>query len=87
LDWGIIIKSTPQAQLLGEAHLIAEKLASYSPQAVRWTLEVLNHASEASLVDALAYEASLFGLCFSTEDMKEGTSAFLEKRKAQFKGR
>ena len=87
LDWGLVVKVTPYEQLLDEAKLLAGKLASYSPLAVRWTLEALNRASDASLVDGLAYEASLFGLCFATEDMKEGTLAFLEKRKAVFKGR
>ncbi|MBI4527374.1 MAG: enoyl-CoA hydratase/isomerase family protein [Deltaproteobacteria bacterium] len=87
LDWGLVVKVVPQARLLEEANLFADKLASYPPLAVKFTLEVLNRASEASLSEGLTYEANLFGLSFATEDMKEGTAAFLEKRKAEFKGK
>jgi enoyl-CoA hydratase len=65
----------------------AQKLAAYSPIALKYTLEAINMGLEVPLDEALAHEANLFALSFATEDMKEGTSAFLQKRKALFKGK
>jgi enoyl-CoA hydratase len=73
--------------LMPEANLLAQKLASYPPLMLKYTLEAINTASDLPLNEGQAYEANLFGLCFSTEDMKEGTAAFLEKRKAKFRGK
>lgn len=87
LDWGLVNKVVPQSGLASKAAMLAEKLASYSPLALKYTLEAINTASDAPLAEGQAYEANLFGLCFATEDMKEGTAAFLEKRKAEFKGK
>jgi enoyl-CoA hydratase len=87
LDWGLVNKVVPQSGLASEAAMMAEKLASYSPLALRYTLEAINTASDVPLPEGQAHEATLFGLCFATEDMKEGTRAFLQKRKPEFKGR
>jgi enoyl-CoA hydratase len=87
LKWGLVAKVVPPASLMTEANLLAQKLASYSPTMLKYTLELINTASDLPLNEGQAYEANLFGLCFSTEDMKEGTAAFLEKRKANFKGK
>ena len=87
LEWGLLTRVVPQSILIEETNVIAEKLASYSPVALKYTLEAINKAADVPLAEGLSYEANLFGLCFSTEDMKEGTSAFLQKRKAQFKGK
>lgn len=87
LEWGLLTRVVPQSKLIEEAHVIAEKLASYPPIALKYTLEAINKAADVPLAEGLSFEASLFGLSFSTEDMKEGTSAFLQKRKAQFKGK
>lgn len=87
LKWGLVNKVVPQSGLASEAAMMAEKLASYSPLALRYTLEAINTASDVPLPEGQAHEATLFGLCFATEDMKEGTRAFLQKRKPEFKGR
>jgi len=87
LQWGILNKVVAPERLIEEANILAQKLAGYSPLALKHTLEVINMGPEVPLNEALAHEANLFGLSFATEDMKEGTSAFLQKRKAEFKGR
>jgi enoyl-CoA hydratase len=87
LDWGLVNRVVPQARLAAESAELAGKLASYSPLALKYTLEAINTASDVPLAEGQAYEATLFGLSFGTEDMKEGTAAFLEKRKADFKGK
>jgi len=66
---------------------LGHTLASKGPVAMRYVLDAVANGLDMNLADAEAHEAALFGLVFSTEDMREGTSAFLEKRKAQFKGR
>ena len=87
LQWGIVNKVVAPARLMEEASAFAQKLAAYSPIALKYTLEAINMGLEVPLSEALAHEANLFALSFATEDMKEGTSAFLQKRKAQFKGK
>jgi enoyl-CoA hydratase len=87
LEWGLVNRLVPQARLAFEAGMLAEKLASYSPVALKYTLEAINTAFDVGLVEGQAYEASLFALCFDTEDRKEGIAAFLEKRMAKFAGK
>ena len=87
LAWGLAAKVISLSELLAEARAVAEKLASYSPVAMKLTLQALTAAAELPLAQGQAYEANLFALCFATDDMKEGTAAFLEKRKPQFKGK
>jgi enoyl-CoA hydratase len=87
LEWGLVAGVVPAESLMPEANLLAQKLASYPPIMLKYTLEAINTASDLPLNEGQAYEANLFALCFSTEDMKEGTAAFLEKRRAKFKGK
>jgi enoyl-CoA hydratase len=66
---------------------LAEKIASKAPIALQFAKEAVKFASRSNLDEGLRREIDLFSLCFSTEDKKEGVSAFLEKRKPEFKGR
>jgi len=84
---GLVNKVVPAASLQAEAKALATLLASKAPVAVRYILEAVAGGLEMKFADAQDYEATLFGLVSTTEDMREGTKAFLEKRKAEFKGR
>ena len=84
---GLVNRVIPAAQLMTEARALAQALAAKAPVAVRYILEAVAGGLEMSMSDAQAYEATLFGLVFTTDDMREGTRAFLEKRKASFQGR
>lgn len=85
LAWGLVHRVVPRDKLLGEAMQVAEKLARYSPVALKRMIDVLDRAGEGR--GSLSYEANLFALCFAAEDMREGTAAFLEKRPPNFKGK
>ncbi len=74
-------------ELLAGAEAILNTIYEKGPVAVKLCIEAVNHGLELTLDEAIQLEANLFGLCFSTEDMKEGTAAFVEKRKARFTGR
>jgi enoyl-CoA hydratase len=65
---------------------MARKITKNGPVAVRMALESIYRGADTSMRDALDFESSLFGLLASTADMKEGMTAFLEKRKADFRG-
>jgi enoyl-CoA hydratase len=84
---GLVNRVVPAAALMDEARALARTLASKAPVAVRYILEAVAGGLEMSLADAQDYEATLFGLVATTEDMREGTRAFLEKRKPTFHGR
>ena len=84
---GLVNKVVPAATLMTEARALAATLASKAPIAVRYILEAVSGGLEMSFADAQDYEATLFGLVSTTDDMREGTRAFLEKRKAAFQGR
>lgn len=84
---GLVSGVVPREDLLEEAKTLLRKVTKNGPQAVRLALESIYRAQDAPLFEALATEASLFGLLASTEDMQEGMTAFLEKRKPDFKGR
>jgi len=84
---GLVNRVVPAANLMAEARALAKTLASKPPIAVRYMLEAVAAGLEMSLADAQDYEATLFGLVATTEDMREGTGAFLDKRKPAFKGR
>lgn len=86
-EMGLVNKVVPAADLLAEARKMAAQLAAKAPLAVRYILEAVHHGMELPLSDAQAFEATLFGLVASTDDMKEGTRAFLEKRQATWRGR
>jgi len=84
---GLVNRVVPAADLLKTAEELARKIAANAPLAIRFALEAVNHGLEMTLPEGLYLEATLFSLCCTTEDMKEGTRAFLEKRPAKFTGR
>ncbi len=84
---GLVNKVAPLSELLNEAKKLAEIIMSKGPVAIRLAMVAINQGLQMSLEQGLQMEASLFGLTCATDDMKEGTSAFLEKRKPAFKGR
>src|SRR5690242_6754843 len=81
---GLVNRVVPAADLIGEAKKLAAQLASSAPIAMRYIINAVNRGVEMPFADACQYEATLFGLVASTDDMREGTKAFLEKRKASF---
>ena len=87
LRLGLVNRVVPAADLLPEAHKLAAVMAAKAPIAVRYILEAVRSGVQLPLGEAQAFEATLFGLVASTEDMREGTRAFLEKRKAEFRGK
>jgi enoyl-CoA hydratase/carnithine racemase len=82
---GLVNKVVHQTELMKTAMAMAEKICSKGQIAVRMSLKAVNMTAETSLSDGQKLEASLFGLCCDTADFKEGTTAFLEKRKPAFK--
>lgn len=84
---GLVSAVHPRAEVLERGKALLRTVTKNGPLAVRMALESIYRAVDTSTLEALDYESSLFGLLASTEDMKEGMSAFLEKRKADFKGR
>lgn len=82
----LVTRVVPAAELASAAQTLAEQLANAAPLALRSMIDAISLASDAPLDIGLEYESQLFGLVFSTDDMKEGTGAFLEKRKPQFRG-
>ena len=84
---GLVNRVVPAAALLTEAKKLAADLARQAPIAVRYSLDAINHGLEMPFVEGCRFEATLFGLVASSEDMREGTRAFLEKRKPEFKGK
>jgi enoyl-CoA hydratase len=77
----------PAAELMTAARAMAAELASKPPLAVRYAMEAVHRGVDMSFNEACQLEAALFGLVMATEDKREGTAAFLEKRKPEFKGR
>jgi enoyl-CoA hydratase/carnithine racemase len=84
---GLVNEIVPATDLITRAEAILTEIAANAPIAVKFALEVTNKGLETSQSEGLLLEASYFGLCAATEDKKEGTSAFLEKRAPQFQGR
>jgi enoyl-CoA hydratase/carnithine racemase len=84
---GLVNEVVPAADLIGRAEAVLKQIAANAPIAVKFSLEATNRGMNTSQAEGLALEASYFGICASTEDKKEGTSAFLEKRAPQFHGR
>ncbi|HEX5275433.1 MAG TPA: enoyl-CoA hydratase-related protein [Candidatus Rubrimentiphilum sp.] len=83
---GLVQKVVPQAQLLEEAKRIATVIAAKAPLAIQGTKRAINAGAHLSIADALELEAVEFGTLVGTNDFKEGTSAFLEKRKPNWSG-
>ncbi|WP_165979421.1 enoyl-CoA hydratase-related protein [Paraburkholderia guartelaensis] len=84
---GLVNEVVPAADLIGRAEAILKTIASNAPIAVKLSLEAVNKGLDAGQSEGLALEAAYFGLCAGTEDKREGTTAFLEKRAPQFLGR
>src|SRR6202140_3134133 len=84
---GLVNEIVPAADLITRAEAILNKIGSNAPVAVKFSLEAVNKGMETSQGEGILLEASYFGLCAGTEDKKEDTSAFLEKRAPQFHGR
>jgi len=84
---GLVNRVVPAADLLAEARKLAAQLAASAPVAVRYIIDAVNKGLEMPFGEACRYEATLFGLVASTDDMREGTKAFLEKRKPTFTGK
>ncbi|HTZ47808.1 MAG TPA: enoyl-CoA hydratase-related protein [Verrucomicrobiae bacterium] len=74
-------------QLFWAAETMAKKIIANAPLAVKYCMEAIERGVEMPVMEGLFLEATLFGLCCATEDMREGTKAFLEKRTAQFQGK
>ena len=87
LQLGLVNRVVAPADLLPAARTLAAELASKAPVAVQYIIEAVNKGLEVSFDKGQFLEATLFGLVASTDDMREGTKAFLEKRKATFTGR
>jgi enoyl-CoA hydratase len=84
---GLVNRVVPPADLMPEAKKLAAALAAKAPIAMRYIIDGVNRGLEMPLADAAIFEATLFGLVASTDDMREGTRAFLQKRKPDFKGK
>jgi enoyl-CoA hydratase len=84
---GLVNRVVPAAQLMDEARKLAQTLAAKAPVAVRYILDAVASGADMTFAEAEDHEATLFGLVSTTDDMREGTRAFLEKRKPTFTGK
>jgi len=84
---GLVNRVVPPAALADEMWRLAVTLAAQAPVAVRHILESVHRGLDMPLAEAAAFEASMFGLVYASEDVREGTTAFLEKRTPRFTGR
>src|SRR5688572_8715472 len=83
---GIVNRVVPASELEAQTMALAEQLASSAPLALRGMIDCVNIGGECGIEEGLEYESAQFGLMFSTQDMREGTTAFLERRKPAFRG-
>jgi enoyl-CoA hydratase len=83
--FGLVNKVVPVEQLMETVMALAKKIASKAQLAVRYSKIAINRGYETDIDTAISFENQIFGLCFATEDQKEGMTAFTEKRAAQFK--
>jgi enoyl-CoA hydratase len=84
---GLVNHVHEPAELLPAAEALAKKIIANAPLSVKFTMEAIERGTEMPLSEGQYLETTLFGLCAATEDMREGTRAFLEKRAAQFRGK
>ena len=84
---GLVNRIVPTGDLAAEAAALAARLAALAPQAVRGIIDTIAHGGECALDQGLDYETQVFAMLASSQDMREGTSAFLEKRRPSFSGR
>jgi len=87
LRWGLANRVVKPEELLPEAKRLAERILSRAPIAIGYCKRLVNEAARAGLMEGDALEAELYAKCFDTEDKAEGMRAFLEKRKAVFRGK
>lgn len=83
---GLVNQVVPVGEVMAASESLARKIMANAPLAVRFALEAVNHGLEMTQAQGQLLEATLFGLCCTTADMKEGTRAFLEKRPPKFTG-
>ena len=86
-EMGLVNQVVSSDELMNVVQSMAKKLSNSAPVALHTIIDSINHGAECSLPEGLDYETKAFAICCATEDMKEGTSAFLEKRKANFTGK
>jgi enoyl-CoA hydratase/carnithine racemase len=84
---GLVNRVVPASELMSESRTVAAALASQAPIAMAYILTAVAKGTEMAFPEACVLEAALFGLVASTDDMREGTRAFLEKRKPEFRGK
>src|ERR1700726_4752767 len=84
---GLVNEVTAAGELIPRAEAIAAKIIANAPLAVQYAMQAINRGMDMTLAEGQFVEAALFGVCCATEDKKEGTTAFLEKRTASFKGK
>jgi enoyl-CoA hydratase len=84
---GLVDELVPDADVIERAESVLKKIIANAPLSVKYALSAVNKGLETSVAEGLVIEASLFAVCASTDDKKEGTSAFLEKRAPKFQGR
>jgi enoyl-CoA hydratase len=84
---GLVNEVVPQDRLIARAEEIAQKIMANAPLAVQYCMEAVNQGMNTSLEEGLFLEATLFSVCCASEDKKEGTTAFLAKRPANFQGK
>lgn len=84
---GLVNRIYPADTLMDEARKLAARIAANAPLAVNYSKVAINRGMQADIDTGMAIEADLFGLCFSTEDQKNGMEAFLQKTKTPFKGK
>jgi enoyl-CoA hydratase len=84
---GLVNRVVPKESLLAESEALLRKMIANAPMSLRLTLAAVGDGLEMPMAQALDYEATLFGLLCTTDDMKEGTRAFLEKRPPRFQGK
>jgi enoyl-CoA hydratase/carnithine racemase len=84
---GLVNEIVPRVELISRAEAILKQINANAPLAIKFSLEAVHRGSETSQAEGLVLESSLFAICAGTEDKKEGTTAFLEKRAPKFQGR
>ncbi|HEX7051521.1 MAG TPA: enoyl-CoA hydratase-related protein [Longimicrobiales bacterium] len=84
---GLVNRVVPRVELIGTAEALLRRILANGPVAVAMALESVDRGLDTTLADGMILESNLFGLLASTEDMREGMRAFLEKRPAEFRGR
>lgn len=84
---GLVNRVVPREELAGAAEAFVRRVATRGPLAVKWAVECVLTGTDRSVAEGYVREQELFGRCFGTDDGREGTTAFLEKRKPRFQGR